>query len=280
MAFDIKSVIAANAANTEPKQSALMSILIGTSGSGKSSACATPTNLKTLFVYSGLENHGLASVRGATNRTFGSSEHIIPVCVDVMNGTSVDYGKTWGRVLDILDADLSGNIDCVVIDSLSAFYYIIANTPAVTSQKSLQVYGAIKEIFALLLAKLARISEKGVHIVCTLPSEEYSENGVRSQTIKSLGGTASELVVRSFAQVILVQQLDGVPHFVFRGGSNVAKERKDIAVSKDATGKQVIEATGKVSTISFNPRIAGADMGAMPENCVANIEKLIELVKV
>lgn len=256
--FDFKK--AKEQARKAMKSPLLEAIILGPSGSGKSSVLGT-FGVKTLYLYGSRESHGpkAASVQGA--------KLIEPVAFDHGLWPGEDTPRQWtgDESWQFLTAVLSDLVylkaegyKAIAIDGFKVMEDIVKETTAWAEKcKSAKgVHNSFKESEAsqelmgqiVSLLKTAQ-RELGVHIGVTaiLDVKESDQYGGYVEAAPRLGGFGlAESLVQFFSDVLVVGKMTraGETRYKFQFMTDLAK------VSKDEAGNQK-------RSLNFNPRLTG-----------------------
>lgn len=252
----------------------LFCIILGSSGSGKSSTLGT-TGVPTLLLHGLTEAHA-----GTAARARGGDCVSVDFTVRRADST-VDYDATYKNLQDIIkQGDIKDHFGAIAIDSVTELQQIVRGT-AKWKQLCLTDKGThnsfkegesdikmIKEIIDQLIV----LHEAGlmVFVTCAAVTKSLEDDGSVSECTPSLlGFSVAHDVIRNFADILLVSRIteeneagDFKPSHKFIFKSNISK------VSKDLKGNVL-------KTQNFSPRISGMTLEQLPETCVADIAKVV-----
>jgi len=277
MTFNFKKAIAQ--ASNDLTNPALFAIILGQSGSGKSTVCGT-LNEKSLYLYFSGESHG---ARNANAITKGE---ITPLCVDMDGEKQLGPDETYARLLEILSSSeiAKEGFKGIILDGFPELESIMVRTKKFRQDclsdkgkhnsfaESRVVIGMYKPVLELLQA----YHRKGIHILttCKLDVRDMDEEGGISESAPRLMTySVAEDLVSKFDDVLAIGKMtrviEGVTHtkhkFQFLAG--VRKVSKDMA-------------TGTVKKIlNFSPRLSGVLGEKLPEITDADLQKIITIKK-
>ena len=271
MTFDFKKAMV-SAAEQQKETNKLSMLVLGQSGSGKSTALGT-TGLKTLLLYTRGESHSPAA-----SKVFGK-DNIVPVCIDFDGSAALNASQALKRLTDILDSvdDIkAAGFKVIAIDSASEVEAMIRGSNTFTNLVGGNKFKEIDvmiDIMRSVMLKLFDLQQKlGVHVIVTCPLDvkEISSLGeIVDSAPKLLGFRNAEALVQLFADIVVVGAMtngETVSHrFQFMAG--VSKEQKD--------------ASGSIKkTVNFRPRLTGVNLlEALPDHGTlpANLADIIKM---
>ena len=265
------------------KVGALQVILVGCSGSGKSSATGTlPGN--TLYLTTTAERHGAEACETNAKRS-ESKANVTSICFDVDDeGSSLSPDKSLELLFEVLKPEdiKDAGFNNVVIDSLSTIEALIRKTSYLDNfcmsakgvKNDFKVNEGIIAKINDIVVVLNRLNTLGIHTVvtCAANIKSLNEDGSASEVTPILTGFGIvNAVLQMFPDIILQSRIqiindEGVLEtkfgFVFDG--NLSKESKDIrgSVTKFA---------------NFAPRLTGAL--TLPSKMRSDFRLLLELKK-
>lgn len=268
MAFNFDQAI--KEAEVSAKSTALEAIILGPSGAGKSSVMGT-TGLKTLFLYTGGESHGIKSAQAR-------GKNVMPVRLDVEDGKQLTADETYARLLTILN-DVDGirksGFKFIGVDGCSELELIIRQT---TNFKKLCLTPAGKhntyaempatlETFRPIMNALKNLQrELNVHFAMSLildvkdmgPNGEYLEAAPRLK-----GYSVAEGILQQFGDILVVGKMTkgNEAKYKFQFMTELTK------VSKD-------EAGNLKKAMNFSPRLSGL---SVPPIMDADLSQVISL---
>jgi hypothetical protein len=269
--IDFKQMKAA--AKSKQESQGMLAVILGSSGSGKSTVCGT-TGRPTLVIHTKDESHGPTSAS-----TF--NEEVVGYCINQdEEGNELSADDAMERMYALLTAeDLSDNFGCVVFDSLSSIDLLIKKTSEFFEfcKTDKGKHSAYRETEAVLnqIQKLVTstdsIRARGVHVLFTLAAHIKSMEA--DGTVETVAPVLSsygcaEGMPRLFPAVLYVAPVvvDGEKKRAFLFNTQVKRESKDLA------GR-----TTKM--LNFSPRLAGIPDAEMPEMLPADFVKLQEFIK-
>lgn len=270
MGFDFKRAI--EDAKKELNNNQVAAIVLGPSGSGKSSLLGT-FGVKTLYLYTTGEDHGAkaAKVQG--------SENIVPLCIDYEDGQKLDADDAFHRLLDVLGESAAikeAGFQAVSIDGATELEAIIRGTSAWKAacqtdkgkHNTFQEPAATLAMFKRVMDKLKGLQrEIGIHyaMTCILDVKVVGDDGeVLESTPRLTGYSVAEGLIQQFPDVMVVGRMsknDKIAHRI-QMLAGVSK------TSKDQAG--VIK-----RCINFTPRITG--VAKLANTYEANLAKIVEL---
>jgi hypothetical protein len=269
MAFDFKNAQAQ--AKKQMNNKALFSIILGASGSGKSSLIGTAPG-KVLFVFGSGEGHGpkAAAALGGD---------IVPICMDVGDdGTQLSPDAARLRLLDILGdvtAIKAEKFSTVALDGAPEVEAIFLQSQrfinAVTTDKGkVNTYAKPGEMSILVrevVMALKRLHSEGLNVLVTCRTDVKSleDNGAVSECMPKLSSYGvAENLISQFDDVLMVgaMSIGGKQGFALQFGAAVSRVSK----TEEGVVKKIL---------NFSPRITGAK--DVPEYMKADLKKVIEL---
>ena len=256
----------------ETQTNLLFSIVLGSSGSGKSRVAGTAPG-KTLYLYFQGERHGPASAAQ-------SGGDLLPVCLDrSRDGADLTADETFKRGLSVLDLESlkAAGIKSIVLDGLTELEKVVRQTKvwANSCMNSSGKHNNFAEPAATLeqidryMTALRRAQDAlGIHIVVTgiLDVQEIDDNGAIGTAKPRLSGySVAEGLIQQFGDILVVGRMKnakGESGYVFQTATDVQR------ISKDAAGNVR-------KFINFTPRIAGAS--TLPPYIKADLNEIIKL---
>lgn len=261
------------AEDTQQSQvNSLRAIILGQSGSGKSSLLGT-FGVKTLYLYGSGEDHGPSAAR-----SLGGD--VVAVPWDKADGASLTPDAAFKRILSVLD-DVEGikkaGFGAICLDSATELEILVKSTSAwkalcltpkgghnnfaetgATSQLIRQVIDALKAVRKALNVHIA--------VTCILDVKAMDSTGAIEEASPRLTGYhVAEGLIQQFGDVLVIGKLlkDEVSSHRLQFDSGVSKQSKDQA--------------GQVKKmINFNPRIEGLSADKLPASFPADLKKLAE----
>lgn len=271
MGFNFKA--AREAASKALVSKTLGAIVLGPSGSGKSSLCGTLEG-KTLYLFTEAESHGpiAAKVNGGD---------IMAIRIDQDDeGKALNADGSYTRILDILgstDSLLEAGVKNIVLDSLSEIETIVRGTTAFKRKcetatgkhNSYAEGGATLELMRPILSKLRDLNlQHDINYVatCALTVSAIGDDGqVVASSPRLSGYSVAENLIMQFGDVLLVGQV-----------SKAGKTGYALQFNPASITKQAKDLAGQVKKlVNFNPRITGVKNP--PQLLPANLAKVIEL---
>jgi hypothetical protein len=254
----------------------LFAVILGASGSGKSSAAGT-IGLPTLYIRTPVESHGGVSASTASKRIFG--EDFITE-IDIFEGAK-NADQAWKNLLATLaDPELPKQFGAVVIDSLTDLQLNVIHNLSEWKEQTTTAGGKINKLAVpgadteflndLINVHLKKLHAKGVHVILLAAAVVVSTNddGTEITAKPGLAGTnPAALVNRSCPDVLLVNRIrneEGVFEHNFLFYPKVVAEGKNLQgiVTK---------------TEGFGMRIS--HLSDLPERAAARLDELIEYRK-
>jgi energy-coupling factor transporter ATP-binding protein EcfA2 len=243
--FDLKAAIDASMLDLD--QTALMSMVLGPSGSGKSSLCGSFDG-DTLYIYTSGETHGVKAAN-AIHTKLNKKGKIIPFRL------SDDPNKAYADLLEVLKE--AGDYKAIVLDGAPEIEYIIRSTQqfkigcmnASGKHNNFAEGEVVLRMFRPLILALKDMSRQGINscVTCTLDVQSMAEDG---EILESKPRMSTYSVVEG-----LLQQFPA--YFCIGRMSNGDEKEHRIQflagvsrVSKDQAG--IIR-----KTLNFNPRLSG-----------------------
>lgn len=274
MAFDFKKAQKEAAADIKSTNLGLM--VLGQSGAGKSTLAGT-FGVKTLYLYTTGESHGLTSAK-----TFGG-DNVLPVCINLEGGTLLSADKAYERLLSALsdvESIKSEGFGAVVTDGVTELEVLIRETKQFklmcqTDKGTHNAFNEPKATVAMIRPVIEALKhlqrQLGIHYMMTgiLDVSSVSENGEVLESKPKLQSYAvAENVIQQFPDIIVVGPMSNGEAIKNRIQFLAGVSRE----SKDAAG------TVK-KTINFTPRLAGVPREKLPNTTKADIQELIKLKK-
>jgi hypothetical protein len=267
--FDFNAAIKEAAEDTT---NALGLIILGSSGSGKSTAIGS-FPVKTLFLYTSSEAHGAAAAKS-------SGKNVVPVSIDVAKGEMLSADKAYDRLLSILndvEGIKEGKFGAVALDGATEIETLIRSTTRwkIACQTKGGEHNAFAEgpatllLFRPIIDALKNLQRKlKVHyaVSCILDVMEIGDDGSILKSKPRLQTYAvAEGIIQLFADVVAVGRMtngqDVAHRFQLMAG--VSRESKD--------------ARGNVKkSINFSPRLSGIRLEKLPDTLPADITELIK----
>lgn len=269
MAFDFKA--AQSQAKKQMNNKALFAIILGASGSGKSSLIGT-TPGKVLFIFGSGEGHGpkAAAALGGD---------IVPICMDVGDdGAQLTPDESYTRLLAVLGdvaAIKAEKFTAVALDGAPELEAILLKSKrfeaAITNEKGkINSFAKSSEMSALVrevIMALKRLHSEGLNVIVTCRTdvrslEDDGSVGECSPKLSSYG--VAENLISQFDDILMVGSMSagGKTGYALQFGAAVSR------VSKDENGK-----VKKI--LNFSPRITGAK--SVPEFMKADLKSVIDL---
>lgn len=261
------------AAKAKQESQGMLAVVLGSSGSGKSTVCGT-TGRPTLVIHTKDESHGPTSAS-----TF--NDEVVGFCINQDDeGNELSADAAMGKMFSVLEADdLSDNFGCVVFDSLSSLDLLIKKTSEFsefcrTDKGKHNTYketeGVLNQIQKIVSAT-DTLRARGVHILFTLAAhiKAMEADGTVETVVPVLSSYGcAESMPRLFPQVLFVAPVtvEGEKKRAFLFNTQVKRESKDL-------GGRVVK------MLNFSPRLAGIPDSEMPEMLPADFQKLQEFVK-
>lgn len=273
MTFDFDKAIAEAA--KDAKSTALEALVLGSSSSGKSSLFGT-FGCKTLYLYSGGENHGVKSAysTGATN--------VIAAKYDVYKEDGkIDPDASLANCLSALSQPeilRQKGVGAVAIDGASELEVLIRSSKAwlkacMTPKGSHNAFEETKATLAgfrpIITALKDLQRELGIHFAmsCILDVKELGSMGeVVEGAPKIQGYSVAESLCQQFGDVLVVGRMtkNGVAKHKLQFGTDLSK------VAKEESG-------APKKFLNFSPRIAGIKVADLPPYEEADLSKIIAL---
>ncbi len=270
MSFDFKAAI--KEAQESAKSTLVGAIVLGSSGSGKSTLMGT-FGVKTLYLYSSGEDHGVKSAAA----TKGCD--IVPICIDASDGKKLDSDEAYARLIEILNSteDLKKmGIKAIAIDGASELEAIIRGTAAwtrmcATSQGKHNAFAeptATVTLFRPIIAtlkELQRSLQAHFAVSCVLDVKDIGTCGeILEAAPRLLGYSVAEAIVQQFGDVLVVGRME-------KGGEVKHKLQFMTEIVKSAKD----EAGRLKKSMNFSPRLAG--VLNIPSMLDADLRKVIDL---
>ena len=269
MAFNFKAAEATALAQLNNK--ALFAMILGASGSGKSSAIGTLPG-KTLLIFGSGESHGpkaAAALGGAVSA----------ICVDVdESGKALTSDEAFARLMSIItdtDSIIKEKFANVAIDGAPELEAILVKSTrfiqmCTTDKGKTDGYAkgpAMSTLFREVVSALKTLHAKGINVVMTCRADvrAMDDNGAISDCSPKLSSYGvAESLVSQFDDVLLVGcvAVGEKRGHVFQFSNTISKVSKDL----QGTIKKIL---------NFSPRVTGAK--DIPELLKADLKKVIEL---
>lgn len=274
------------AAHKEEKTAgkALMLVVVGRQGSGKSSLCGT-SGLTTLYIRTPKESHGYEAACALAKRSGGTIIDAnlgnAPTSNKDGQPSNDDMMKYLGELLGSASSLKSAGIQQVVVDSTSDLDIIIRNSKfmddyCMTSKGTKNDFktgeGFIVKYQELIINPFIKLQEAGIHCITLMAatSKDHDEFGTLTSIAPILTGFNSAYeVIRAFPDVACISRMqiendDGKmqTHHVLVFNATIVK------TSKDMKG-QILKME------SFTPRITGYI--DPPDMIKADLKQLIKM---
>jgi hypothetical protein len=251
--FDFDAAIAAAA--KDAKSTAVEALLLAPSGGGKSTLMGTFKE-KTLYIYSGGENHGVKSAM-----TYGSA-YVTPLCIDSFDSEGkLDSDQTLANLEDTLTNRkriTDRGFRAIAVDGASELEFLIRSSSAwkKACQTAKGGHNSFEEPkatlsgfrpFITLLKGLQR--DLGLHFVlsCPLDVKELGANGDILEASPCLQGySVADSLCRQFGDILVVGKMTkaNIIKHKLQFGTEVTK----VAKEENGTIKKML---------NYGPRIAG-----------------------
>lgn len=262
-------------AAAEPAPS-IAAIVMGQSSAGKSYLAGTLPG-KTLFLYTQGEEHGRDSARLAASASKGNK--VIPVAVDIVDGTVVSADVAYKRLLAMLDAASikKAGFTSIVLDGLTELEQLVRSTTEwATLCRSAkgdhngfaEPSATVKMVRPILDALRGLQRELGIHYVvtCLLMVKGLDDNGaILASEPKLIGYEVAALLIPQFPDQIMIGRMTNA--------EGVTKPRLQFSAS--AT-KSVKEKNGEIKKLTgFTPRLRG--VAELPDTMAADLGAVLKL---
>jgi hypothetical protein len=266
MTFDFEAALAQ--AKRDAESTALEAIILGSSGAGKSVLAGT-SGLKTLYLYSSGENHGVKAAR-----LFGKAD-VIPVCFDHLS-TSPD--EALANLLSILhnkEQIAKLGVKFVFLDGATEVEALIRSSKAwkdacKTAKGAHNTYEEGRATVAAFrpiitgLKDLQRATGTHFAMSCILDVKELGASGEIVESSPRIQGFAvAESLVQQFGDVLVVGRMskNGQVKHKLQFMTEIVKTAKD-------------EGGVIKRTMNYSPRLQGV---MPPPYMDADLSKVIEL---
>lgn len=267
MAFDFKAAFAE--AEKDLNSSVLRAIILGPSGSGKSSLCGT-FGLKTLYLYASGEDHGPMAARAL------GGKDVLPVCFDRDSSGQLDPDVAYGRLLDIL-GEVDNKFGAVVLDGATELEFLLKQTKEFKAacltdkgkHNSFAEGPAMLQLIRPVINELKRLSKARIHtaMTCVLDVQSISDSGEILESKPRLSTYAvAEGVIQQFPDVFVVGRMSN--------GKEAQHRIQFLAgVSRDSKTE-----SGMIKkTINYHCRLTGVHK--LPVTAAADLKEVIKLKK-
>jgi hypothetical protein len=269
MSFNFK--LAEEVALKNLNNRALFAMVIGASGSGKSSSIGTLPG-RTLLIYGSGESHGPKAAQALGG-------NVCAVCADVdESGKALTPDESFTRLLTILqdvDSIQKEKFASVAIDGAPELEAILSKSNrfiqmCTTDKGKLDGFSKGPNMSALLrevVSALKVLHGKGINVVMTCRADvrAMDDNGAISDCAPKLSSYGvAESLISQFDDILLVGvvEVGGKRGHVFQFNNTISKTSKDL--------------DGKIKKIfNFAPRVTCAR--DIPELLKADLKKVIEL---
>lgn len=270
MTFDFTKAIAD--AEGELNSTTTMSIVLGPSGSGKSSLAGT-FELPTLYIYTDGESHGPEAAKALGKDT------VLPVCLSREGDRELNADESYSRLINILQSVTKEQFGAVVIDGMTELETILRKTSqfkkdCINSKGKHDAFEEPKVVMDLLrpiLGHLRSLKKKGVHslVTCILEVSSLSDTGEILESKPKLSTySVVESVIQAFPDVFTVGRM------VKEGKNGVVQAHRIQFLSGVARNSK--DAMGVVKKcINYHPRITGVI--GLPGNVAAKMTEIIKL---
>lgn len=273
--FDFQAAI--KQATESLNSSKLELMVLGSSGSGKSS-CIGTLGVKTLYLFGSRESHGpkAASVAGAGNVVPLNFEFATPSSGEAARELTPD--ESYGFLKFILQQDewiKKEKFEAIAVDGVAVLETIVKGTTefkkrctaANGKHNTFKESEAAQELISDIINLLKRAQRQhGVHIVVTsmLDVKDVDPFGAILEAAPKLQSFGlAETLVAAFGDVLVVgkMQKNGVVKYKFQSGSDLVK------VAKDEQGNVK-------KMLNFAPRVSGK---VLPPVMDADLSEIIKL---
>jgi hypothetical protein len=262
--FDFDKAI--KEASEAAKSPLLGAIVLGSSGSGKSSLMGT-SGLKTLYLYTTGEDHGVKAAQAA------AGSDIVPVCLDYADGKKLDADTAYQRTLDVLgsvDALKKMGVGMVAVDGASEIEAIIRDTKAwqrmcLTGQGKHNAFAeptSTVSMFRPVINGLKDLQRNlGVHFVisCILDVKDLGPHGEILEAAPRLQGySVAESVLQQFGDVLVVGKMerDSIVKYKVQFMTDLVKQSKD----EKGTLKRAMNFAPRLTGLQNLPPMVDADL--------------------
>ena len=269
MAFDFKAAQAQ--AKKQMSNKALFAIILGASGSGKSSLIGTAPG-KTLFIFGSGEGHGPKAAAALGGE-------VVPICMDVGDdGAQLNPDDSYNRLLAILGDTASIKAEkfaTVALDGAPELEAILLKSKrfetAITNDKgkinSFAKSGEMSALVREVVMALKKLHSEGLNVIVTCRTDVRSledDGSVAECSPKLSSYGVAENLISQFDDILMIGSMcvGGKTGYALQFGAAVSR------VSKDENGK-----VKKI--LNFSPRITGAK--DVPEFMKADLKKVVEL---
>ncbi len=267
MTVDYKKLIAKT--KERMANNTLQMVVLGSSGSGKSSLTGT-MGVKTLYLYCSGESHGPKAAE-----TYGKGD-LDAIMVDDEGRSPDDAIKLTLDILGDIKFLKDGKYGGVVLDGATEFEALIRKSQmfknacktAKGDHNNFAESGAVLNIFREILARLRGLSEEGIHYImtCILDVKALDDDGsVLESQPRLTTYSVAEGVIQCFPDVVVIGKMtnsEGKSAHRIQLGSGISKVSKDVG--------------GRVKKlINFTPRLTGVK--ELPEHLKANLAEVIKL---
>lgn len=257
-------------AEKDARSTALEAIILAPSGGGKSTLAGT-FGVKTLYIYSSGENHGVKAAR-----SFGGTS-VVPVCFD-QHATPDEALTNLLSILQDNDQITKHNFKAIVVDGASELETLIRSSQSWKkacltgkgSHNSFEEPKATIAAFRPIITSLKDLQRAtGVHfaMTCTLDVKDLGPSGeIVDASPRLQGYSVAEALVQQFGDVLVVGKMS-------RNGQ--IKYKLQFLTELTKTSK---EESGVIKrTINFSPRIAGLNFTDLPPYLDADLRQVVEL---
>lgn len=281
----------------KPSKKPLNMLLVGTQGSGKTTACGSLLAAPTMLLFSNsLESHSPTYMsKGADIFSGTSPDNLFPIPFDTVQetdkellpwaaklapGTSLNGDQAMEKIAAYLKAAQGLGVKNVVVDSLTAVAAVIKassrwkldTTTDKGGHNGFAEADAYVTQFQGLLTQLTKLHEVGINTVCLCGAKTVEVDQVTKQTSiispELPSYRVAERLVFYFGDIAIIVRDVGGPF-----GSMLDFEMEAEKVSKELDGK-----IKKVMNIT--PRLQNAPLGAKLTLLPPNLMKLEENVEI
>lgn len=271
MAFDFAKAEKEAMAEIKPN---IAAVVMGQSSAGKSYLAGTLPG-KTLYVYTSGEEHGRDSAKLAA----GKGATVVPVSIDLVDGSPVGSDAAYKRLLSMLDVESikKAGFQSVVLDGLTELEQLVRSTSewAALCRTSkgehngfAEPTATIKLIRPVFDALRALQRELGVNYVvtCLLVVKSTADDGeILASEPKLVGYEVAALLIPQFPDQIMIGRMSNE--------EGVTKPRLQFGA---AATKVVKEKNGEVKKlVGFTPRLRGVT--ELPANMAADLKAVLKL---
>lgn len=249
-------------------------LVLGSSGSGKSSLLGT-SGLKTLFLYTSGEDHGVQAAK-----SYPGSD-ILPLCLDYVDGAKITAEETYARLLDVLGQGeqlQKLGVQFIAVDGASELENIIRETSEWKVACATKTGGhntfaegtATIDMFRPVMTALKELrNNRGMHfgMSCLLDVKDLGVNGeINEGSARLKGYNVAESVCQAFGDIVVVGRMErsGVVKHKIQFLSELTK------VSKD-------EKANLKRTMNFSPRLGGWRVDQLPDLVDADLSALVQM---